>query len=69
MFVKNVQIPTNQLHEVAKNVKVELIDCLKSLKENKTKESGKLAHNLIKNLFGPNSFTHFSAKKNFDIMS
>lgn len=68
IFVKNVQIPTNQLHDAAKLVKVELIECLKGLNDKKSDEASELAHDLIKKLFGPNSFTHFSAKKNYDIM-
>jgi hypothetical protein len=64
IFVKNVQIPTNQLHDAAKSVKEQLIEVLKSLNEKKSSEASELAHDLIKNLFGPNSFTHFSAKKN-----
>jgi len=41
---------------------------LKALNEKKSDEASELAHDLIKKLFGPNSFTHFSAKKNYDIM-
>jgi hypothetical protein len=39
---------------------------LKSLTDD---DSGAVAAELIRGLFGPNSFTHFSSKKNMDILN
>lgn len=36
--------------------------------EESSDESKDLALRLLKGLFGPNSFTHFSAKKNQDLL-
>lgn len=68
MLVRNVQMTKNQLHEVAKLVKVQIIAMLESLNQTPTVESLTLCSELLNGIFGPNSFTHFSPKKNFDIL-
>jgi len=68
VLIKNVQQPKNQLHDVAKIVKRQLVALLEQLKEKPTEESKALCMVLVKSLFGPNSLTHFSPKKNQDLL-
>ena len=68
VLIRNVQMPKNQLHDMAKLVKIQLVDVLTQLKENPDKKTKEFFYKLLKDLFGPNSFSHFSAKKNQDIM-
>lgn len=69
IFIRNVQMPKNQLHEQAKLVKAQFAALFIQIAENSTPESRELALKLLKGLFGPNSFTHFSAKKSQDLVS
>ena len=55
----------NQLHSVALQVKNQIVALLKQLN---SEEASDLCYTLLKLLFGPNSFTHFSVKKNQDLM-
>lgn len=69
MLVRNVNMPKNQLHEAAKDVKTQIVALLEQLKTNAGEEARGIAFELIKGLFGPNSFTHFSSKKSQDILT
>ena len=70
LFVRNVQTPKNQLHEAAKEVKKAIIVVLNQVKEaclqakDDSDQRRDLFLTLLKQLFGPNSLTHFSPKKN-----
>jgi hypothetical protein len=55
-------MPKNQLHDVAKKVKEQLVALFEMV--GKSEEGSELSYTLLKTLFGPNSFTHFSVKKN-----
>ena len=68
VLIRNVQMPKNQLHEMAKQVKAQIVQILEQLKEKPKESTREFFYKLLKNLFGPNSFSHFSAKKNQDIM-
>ena len=68
MVVRNVQMPKNQVHESAKLVKVEIVKIVEQLKSSPTKAARDLSFQLLKSIFGPNSFTHFSARKNQDLL-
>ena len=68
VLIRNVQMPKNQLHEMAKQVKLQIVNVLEQLKEKPKENTREFYYKLLKNLFGPNSFSHFSAKKNQDIM-
>ena len=69
MLCRNVNMPKNQLNEVAKDVKVQIVALLEQLKTNLSQDVRNAALDLIKGLFGPNSFTHFSSKKNMDVLN
>ena len=53
---------------MAKQVKVQVVNILEQLKEKPKDSTRQFFFKLLKNMFGPNSFSHFSAKKNQDIM-
>jgi hypothetical protein len=61
-------MPKNQLHDMAKQVKVQIVEVLEQLKVKPSEKTKELFYKLLKKLFGPNSFSHFSSKKNQDIM-
>lgn len=65
MLVKNVQMQKNQLHEVSNEVKSLVIKVLELFgKVSQSEEQNEIFPKLLESLFGPNSFTHFSVKKN-----
>jgi hypothetical protein len=68
MLVRNVQMTKNQLHQVSSSVKKQLIITLDHLKSKSTDEDRSLFSDLLKSIFGPNTFTHFSPKKNNDLL-
>lgn len=53
---------------MAKQVKVQIVEVLEQLKEKPSEKTKAFFYKLLKKLFGPNSFSHFSSKKNQDIM-
>lgn len=75
ILIKNVQMPKNQLHETAKEVKKAIIAVIEQLKESVESKEGQdhsqackeLFSSLLISLFGPNSLSHFSPKKNQDL--
>lgn len=61
-------MPKNQLHEQGKLLKAQFATLFTQIAEDSSSESRKLALKLLKGLFGPNSFTHFSARKSQDLV-
>jgi len=53
----------NQLHEQAKVVKEHLVELLKK------SDDTEVQFKLLKAIFGPNTFTHLSVKKNMDVIA
>lgn len=63
VLVRNVQMQKNQLHEQAKVVKEHLVELLKK------SDDTEVQFKLLKAIFGPNTFTHLSVKKNMDVIA
>ena len=68
-LVKNLHLPKNQLHEVSIQVKKQIVQILEQLKDSKDSETSDLFFELLTSIFGPNIFSHFSPKKNSDLMT
>ena len=69
LLIKNVQIPQNQLHQVAKELKDNIVKVITQLPLTPSQDaSDDLPLQLLITLFGPNTFTHLSTKKNQDIL-
>lgn len=68
LLIKNVQMPKNQLHEAAIDAKKAIVAVLDQVTKAAVNESSRdLFLTLVKELFGPNSLTHFSVKRNQDL--
>lgn len=63
VFVKNVQLQKNQLHQSAIDLKTTLQKFLED-----TNISAEFSLQMLQTLFGPNTICHFSPKKNQELL-
>lgn len=68
VLIRNIQMPKNQLHDVARESKNRLLGLLERITKNKGEGHGALGMKMLRGLFGPNSTSHFSPKKQHDIL-